>query len=169
MNQPEPWLRGPLPGVHPLLMPLFHAFQHAREELASETEGLTVEQLWARPFELTSLGFHIRHIGGGAERLGSYIRQQPLTPAQLAAITAESAPGAGRQALLQQMDTALAGLERYVRTIDPATLAQPRTVGRQQLPTSVIGLLTHIAEHTLRHTGQAVTTARLIRSMKKVC
>ena len=146
-------------------MPLFHALQHAREELAAETGGLTAEQFWQRPHGLTPLGFHIRHIGGAAERLGSYLREEPLTPAQLAALKAEMEPGADRLTLLEALDAALAGLESYVRCLDPATLADPRFVGRKQLPTSVIGLLTHIAEHTLRHVGQAVTTARLIRSL----
>lgn len=165
MIQPEPWLRGPLSGVHPLLTPLFHAFQHTREELDAATEGLTEEQLWARPYGLTALGFHIRHIGGAAERLGSYLRQEPLTATQLAALAAETEPGADRAALLAALEEALGKLEIFVRQLDPATLAEPRYVGRKQLPTSVIGLLTHIAEHSLRHVGQAVTTARLIRNL----
>ena len=166
MQQPEPWLRGPVPGVHSLLQPLIHAFQHTREEVAAETEGLTTEQLWARPYGLTPLGFHIRHIGGAAERLGSYIRQQPLTPEQLAAMSAETSSGADRAELLAALDQALGELEAYVRTLDAATLAEPRFVGRKQLPTSVIGLLTHIAEHSLRHVGQVVTTARLLCALQ---
>lgn len=134
--------------------------------MAAETEGLSPEQLWMRPHGLTPLGFHIRHIGGAAERLGAYIKQQPLTPEQLAALAGEADGGADRAELLAALDRSLAELEAYVRTIDPATLAEPRFVGRKQLPTSVIGLLTHIAEHSLRHVGQAVTTARLLRSLQ---
>jgi hypothetical protein len=48
-----------------------------------------------------------------------------------------------------------------LRTIDPPTLAEPRAVGRKQLPTTVIGLLIHIAEHTQRHVGQAIAAAKL--------
>jgi uncharacterized damage-inducible protein DinB len=51
--------------------------------------------------------------------------------------------------------------EAVVRAMDPATLGDARTVGRKRLPTTVIGLLTHIAEHTQRHVGQAIVTAKL--------
>ena len=165
VSKPEPWLRGAIAGIQPLLMPLFHAFEHTREDVAAATDGLTTEQLWARPHGLTPIGFHVRHIGGAAERLGSYLRGTSLSPAQLAALAAERAAGARREELLTALHQALGELEAYVRTIDPATLAEARAVGRQQLPTSVIGLLTHIAEHSLRHTGQVVTTAQLVRAL----
>ena len=164
VSKPEPWLRGAITGVHPLLMPIFHAFEHTREDLTAATSGLTAEELWARPYGLTPIGFHVRHIGGATERLGSYLRDVPLSPAQLAALAAEREAGAGREELLAALHGALGELEAYVRTINPATLAESRGVGRQQLPTSVIGLLTHIAEHALRHTGQAVTTAQVVRA-----
>jgi hypothetical protein len=51
-----------------------------------------------------------------------------------------------------------------VRALNPASLADPRQVGRKRLPTTVIGLLTHIAEHTQRHVGQAISAAKLARA-----
>jgi hypothetical protein len=54
--------------------------------------------------------------------------------------------------------------EETIRSIDPATLAEPRAVGRKRLPTTVIGLITHIAEHTQRHLGQAISAAKLARA-----
>mgnify|MGYP003340680609 FL=1 len=42
----EPWMRGPIPGVGPLVMPVFFSFQMVREDLARYTEGITQEQLW---------------------------------------------------------------------------------------------------------------------------
>ena len=47
------------------------------------------------------------------------------------------------------------------RAFDPARLAEPRTVGRRRLPTTAIGLLTHTAEHTQRHVGQAIAHERV--------
>jgi hypothetical protein len=49
-----------------------------------------------------------------------------------------------------------------VRAVDPATFAEARGVGRQGLPTTVVGLLIHCAEHTQRHAGQMVTTAKVV-------
>jgi uncharacterized damage-inducible protein DinB len=50
-----------------------------------------------------------------------------------------------------------------LRATDPATVLEPREVGRQKLPSNVLGLLFHAAEHTMRHVGQLVTTAKIVR------
>ena len=161
----EPWLSGPIPGVHPLLAPLFYSFAQAREELAACTEGLTSEQIWSRPHGLTPLGFHVRHAGGAVDRLGTYLRGQQLTQQQLDALKREIEPGAAREELLAQVEESLARCEQYVRSLAIENLTQPREVGRKKLPTTVHGLIVHIAEHTMRHVGQAVTTAKLIRAI----
>jgi uncharacterized damage-inducible protein DinB len=139
---------------------VLYAFRQAREDLALYTAGLTPNQLWARPHGFGSVGFHIRHIAGSTERLLSYLEQRALTPQQLAAIGREHDPGMHREELLTQLDQSLREAENIIRRIDPATLAEPRYVGRQRLPTTVIGLLTHIAEHTQRHIGQAISAAK---------
>lgn len=165
MALPEPWLRGPIPGVDPLVANLFYTFTQTREELAVHLEGLTAAQLWDRPAGLTaSAGFHIRHIGGAAERLGAYLRGQPLTAAQLAALAAEAEPGATPAELLAELDARLSALEAEVRRIGPESYREPRSVGRGKLPSTVIGLVVHIAEHTQRHLGQAITTAKIVRA-----
>ncbi len=162
---PEPWLRGPIPGIHPLTAPILYAFQQAREDLRRHTEGLTFEQLWARPHGFGSLGFHLRHIAGSTRRLMAYLEGRQLTEAEIAVVAREHEPaGATLEDLLSDLDRAFAQAEAVVRGIDPSTLAEPRQVGRMRLPTTVIGLLTHIAEHTQRHTGQAISAARLARS-----
>jgi uncharacterized damage-inducible protein DinB len=143
----EPWLRGPIPDVDPLTAPVLYAFIQAREDLARYTEKLTTEQLWDR-----NVGFHIRHIARSIDRLITYLKGQQLTPDQLG----EGEPGASRKELLAELDSAFKRAELVIR----ATLAEPREVGRKKLPTTVIGLLTHIAEHTQRHVGQAITGAR---------
>jgi hypothetical protein len=158
---PEPWLRGSKPGVHPLLAPILYSFEQAREDLRRWTEGFSTEQLWAAPHGLAPVGFQIRHIGGSVERFMTYAIGEQLTAAQLAELKVEMLPGASLAELLDQMNEKLAAAEAVVLNIDPAHLAEPREVGRLRLPTTVAGLLTHIAEHTQRHVGQAIVTAKL--------
>ena len=145
----EPWLRGPIPGVDPLTAPVLYAFTQAREDLARYTQGLTPDQLWT-----SGVGFHIRHVSRSTDRLMAYL--QGGLPEQLD----DGDAGASREELLAELDSALNRAEHVVRSIDPATLRDPRAVGRKRLPTTVIGLLTHMAEHTQRHVGQAITAAK---------
>ncbi len=160
---PEPWLRGPIEGVGPILMPVLHALAQAREDLHRGASGLGEEQIWSRPGGLTPLGFHLRHIAGSLDRLTAYLRGRQLTPDQMAFLRAESVPGAGGPELLREIDEAIDRTAHAIRGIDPGTLAEPRFVGRKRLPTSVIGLAIHLAEHTQRHVGQAITTCLLLR------
>lgn len=159
--QPEPWLRGPIEGVPSFAAPLFHSFQQAREDLARITESLTPHQLWHRPAGAAPVGFHIRHAGGAADRLCTYLEGRQLTEAQMERLRAEMNPGATREQLLAELDADFKRVEAVVAAMDPARLTDLRTVGRKLLPTTVIGLIVHIAEHTQRHTGQAITTARI--------
>jgi hypothetical protein len=164
-KQPEPWMRGPLAGIDPLVAPLFYSFTMARQDLAEFTEGLTPDQIWARPFGLNPVGREIRHIGGSVDRLVTYLEGRELSEAQLAELKAEFEPGASRADLLAALDAQLARAEQVLRSIDPKTFAEPRSVGRKKLPTTVIGLIVHIAEHTQRHVGQAVSAAKLARAV----
>jgi hypothetical protein len=160
---PEPWMRGPIEGVHPFLTPVLYSFQMAREDLEKCTAGLPAAGIWATPHGLTSVGFHILHIAGSTGRLTTYLQGTELTFAQLDALAAEKLPaGLSRDELLADLNRAFRDAEAVIRAIDPATLADARTVGRQRLPTTVIGLLTHIAEHTQRHVGQAISAAKLV-------
>jgi uncharacterized damage-inducible protein DinB len=164
-NLPEPWMRGEIPGVSALVAPVLYSFQQAREELAKHTEGLTAAQIWARPQGLGSVGFHLRHIAGSATRLMAYAQGRQLDDRELAELESEKLPsGPGREELLAEMDRAFRAAEVFVRSIDPHMLAERREVGRKRLPSTVIGLLTHAAEHTQRHVGQAICAARLART-----
>lgn len=162
---PEPWMRGALPGVHPLIAPLLYSFQMAGEDLAKYTEGLTPEQIWATPHGFGSVGFHLRHIAGSTDRLMTYVEGGQLSEAQIAVMKAEKGPGASREMLLAGLDAAFEKAEAVARSLDPAHLADARGVGRKQLPTTVIGLLVHIAEHTQRHVGQAISAAKWARTL----
>jgi uncharacterized damage-inducible protein DinB len=161
--QPEPWLRGPIEGIDPLRAPILYAFQQAREDLAHWTEGLD-HRIWFQPAGLAPLGFQLRHIAGSVDRLMTYVEGGQLTEVQLAALKTESEPSGTRDQLLAAISESFQNAERIVRALDPTTLCDPRAVGRKKLPTTVIGLLTHIAEHTQRHVGQAIVTSRVLSS-----
>ena len=160
-TQVETWMRGPLAGVNPLIAPVLFTFQQVIEDLNRHTEGLTTEQVWARPHGLTSLGFHIRHLGGAVERLPVYLAGGDLQERQLADLAMEAEPGESIDELLSELQRRLHEAEEVIRLIEPEMLAEPRTVGRMRLPTTVIGLLVHMAEHSQRHLGQAISAGKL--------
>ena len=160
----EPWLSGKLSGIHPALAPLLYSFEQALDDLDKWTGGLTDEQIWAKPLGLGSGGFQIKHIGGSCERLLTYAQGQQLTAEQLAAMKTEEQPGGTREQLLQELRGTFARLDRMVRSMDTNRLFEIREVGRKRLPTTVIGLLTHTAEHMQRHVGEAIITSKVVRA-----
>src|SRR5688572_8608671 len=164
--QPEPWLRGPLADVDPYLMPAAHALTHAGEDLERAVADVPPHALWTRPGGAASVGFHLRHIAGSIDRLLAYARGEALSDAQRAAARAEEEPGAPGDAddLLAGAQAAIAAALAQIRATPPATLLDVRGVGRAQLPSTVLGLLFHVAEHTQRHTGQLIATARAVRT-----
>lgn len=149
--------------MHPVLAPALYTFQQTREDLARHTKGISAGQVWARPHGLAPLGFHLRHIAGSVDRLTAYLEGRPLDAAQMGALAEEMEPGASLEELLADVDRVLLRAAEAIRAIDPATFAEPRWVGRKRLPTTVIGLVVHIAEHTQRHLGQAIGAAQLAR------
>ena len=164
-TQPEVWLRGPVPDVPALLQPVAHSLLQCREEIAAVVPPLTPDQLWARPSGAAPVGFHVRHAAGSLDRLFTYARGEQLSAAQREAFAAEAqadlSPDAGLR-LLAEFDAAVDRALEQLRATAETTLADPRYVGRARLPSTVIGLLFHGAEHTQRHAGQAVTTAKII-------
>jgi len=162
---PEAWLRGPIDGIDALLQPAAHALVQAREDLGRATAGISPANLWIRPNGAASLGFHLRHVAGSLDRLLTYARGAQLDDRQHAALKREAEPGTPPDEvapLLEQareaIDTALAQLRATRRE----ELLEPRAVGRKALPSTVLGLLFHAAEHTTRHVGQAITTAKIV-------
>lgn len=161
--QPEPWLRGSIEGVHPLAMPVFFSFAQVREDLAFHTAGLSREQVW-RNLAGVSLGFHLKHIAGSVDRLTTYITGCQLNETQLRALKSEHEPDADLDELLGLITDSLASSEAVLRGIDPEEIYDVRTVGRRNLPSTVLGLLVHLSEHTQRHLGQAIILAKLLRA-----
>lgn len=161
----EVWLRGPLTDVPPLLQPVAHALMQAREEVTTLMHNFSQPLLWERPAGVASAGFHLQHLSGVLDRLFTYARNEALSTEQLAALASEGKPDQTTltaQELVnlfsKQVDQALDQL----RHTDERTLTDFRGVGRAQLPSTVIGLLTHAAEHTMRHVGQLSVTIRVI-------
>jgi len=172
---PEYWLRGPVPGIPPLLQPAAHALLQSREEVNALMEGFPEAWLWDRPAGLASPGFHLQHLAGVLDRLFTYADDKALSQQQLEYLAAEGKPLAGQDAaegpapntlsrllehLNQQIDKSLRQLSR---TPEQA-LTEPRGVGRAKTPSTAGGLLFHAAEHTMRHTGQLLVTVRILRA-----
>ncbi len=162
----EVWLRGPLPDMPPLLQPIAHALMQAREEVNALMISFPDALLEVRPAGVASVGFHLQHLTGVLDRLFTYARGESLMPEQLTALSEEGKPTESSQSVSalvhtfnQQVDQALAQL----RTTDEQMLTQVRGVGRAQLPSTVMGLYVHAAEHTMRHLGQLLVTARIVR------
>jgi uncharacterized damage-inducible protein DinB len=166
MSQPEFWMRGvQVEGISPALQPVAHALLQAMEDVETAASGLPAEELWARPGGAASAGFHLRHLAGSLDRLTTYARGEPLTDAQLAALRGEQEPGAPADALLAHVRATIDRALDQLRATPDAALDEPRTVGRARLPSSVRGLLYHAGEHTSRHAGQVITTAKIVRGL----
>jgi hypothetical protein len=165
-TQPEPWLRGPVPGVPPLLQPVAHALLQALEDIRRVVTPLGNDALWARPGGAASVGFHVRHAAGALDRLFTYARGETLSRAQLAALKTETAREEQGNATAGELVAALeAQVERalvQLRDTLVDRLTEKREVGRAKLQSTVIGLLFHGAEHTQRHVGQTITTAKVV-------
>jgi hypothetical protein len=168
LNQPEVWMRGPIPEILPLLQPVAHSLLQSLEEVRAVVGPLSLADLWARPGGAASVGFHVRHAAGSLDRLFTYARGEGLSAEQRAFLDGEATPGLPpaqaadlSSAFEQQVERAL----QQLRTTPESTLLEVRGVGRLQLPTTVLGLLFHAAEHTQRHVGQIVTTVRIVRGL----
>jgi uncharacterized damage-inducible protein DinB len=165
MTKPEVWQRGPLPGVDPLLMPVAHALVQVQEDLRTLAATTAPDALWERPGGAASIAFHVRHIGGATDRLLTYARGATLSNQQREFLQTEADEPSPPPTLEQLVDETVRMLDvalAQVRATSADQLTAPRTLGRAALPTNVIGLLFHAAEHATRHAGQAITTARIL-------
>jgi uncharacterized damage-inducible protein DinB len=162
-SSPEVWLRGPLPDVIPELQPVAHSLLQVREEVM-EAGSVAPEQLWARPGGAASIGFHLMHLAGSLDRLLTYARGHALNSAQRAALAAEDRAETVLNAE-ELVTAALDAIDRalvQVRTTALCTLDESREVGRARLPSTVLGLLAHAAEHAQRHSAQIITMRKVI-------
>lgn len=167
MTLPEVWLRGPVAGVPDLLQPIAHALMQAGEENRRLLKDFPAQLLWFRPAGLASVGFHLQHTAGVVDRLFTYARGDSLSDEQLQALAREGQQPPTGGSLAQLLGAFDAQVERAVeqlRATSPDTLTEPRAVGRKRLPSTVMGLLFHAAEHVQRHSGQLLVTAKVVES-----
>lgn len=162
---PEVWLRGAVENIPSLLQPVAHALLQAREEVNELVKDFPDELLWIKPSGAASVGFNLQHLSGVIDRLFTYAKGKGLSEQQLTALKAEGDPQKTNataaefvDAFNRQLDAALKELQQ----IDEQKLTESRSVGRAQLPSTVMGLLFHAAEHTMRHLGQLIVTVKVV-------
>lgn len=157
----EPWMRGTWSELDPLRRGVLHALEMCEGDVERWAEGLSQEQMFAQPQGLPSVAFHLRHIARSLDRLLTYAQDRPLSEAQLAALETEADPGTAAE-VLKEFRAAVKDVKQRVVAIRADRYPELRGVGRKRLPTTVGGLLVHCAEHSQRHAGQMVTTAKLV-------
>jgi uncharacterized damage-inducible protein DinB len=162
----EPWLRGTLTEVDAVRRQVLHALESAGEDVERWCAGLSDAEMNARPFGVAAVAFHLRHIARSLDRLLTYAEGGQLSGTQMDALEGEMEAGAFAEVVMAEVRAGLGEAAQRVRMISPGSYEQPRGVGRKMLPTTVGGLMVHCAEHTQRHVGQAVTTAKVVAGMR---
>ncbi len=167
MDKLEVWQRGPINEIPDLLQPVAHALLQALEEVDELMSGFPDELLWQRPANVASPAFHLQHLAGVLDRVFTYARNEPLSAFQLQQLYDEDTPtqpGVSVQSLLVRFKSQVQIALLQIKSTDEAILKESRGVGRKQLPSTVIGLLVHAAEHTMRHVGQLSVTVKILKS-----
>lgn len=172
----EPWLRGTLTEVEPVRRAVLHALELAGEDVERWVSVLSDAEVFARPAGLPSVAFQLRHMARSLDRLLTYAEsgfltsvelregeRRVLSEEQMVALATEMDEVGTAAEVLQEFRVGLRRAMERVRAIDPKTFAEARGVGRKMLPTTVVGLLIHCAEHTQRHAGQMVTTVKALK------
>ncbi|MBZ5642127.1 MAG: DinB family protein [Acidobacteriia bacterium] len=165
-DQQEPWLRGTLtelPAVHRAVV---HALELAREDIDKWCGDLNDAEMNDGVSGIAPVAFHLKHIGGSMDRLLTYAEGLLLTAEQTAAMKSELESVTTAKEVFAELHEAFERSMQRIRALAAVNLEDARTVGRKQLPTSVGGLLVHVADHTQRHVGQAITTAKIVRAAR---
>jgi len=160
------WLQGPIDGVPTLLQPVAHALIEANEDIQALVPSLSIEAVWSRPGGAASVGYHVRHAMGSLDRLFTYARDEALNETQLATLAAEKSMDrttATPSELAADFSSAVGRALAQLRATSQADLLAPRVVGRAKATSNVIGILVHAGDHTYRHVGQAITTAKIVK------
>jgi uncharacterized damage-inducible protein DinB len=161
----EPWLRGTMTGIDPVIRAVLHALELAGEDAGRWAAPLSDAEMFARPAGLPSVAFQLRHMARSLDRLLTYAEGCQLTEAQLRELSGEMEESSTASEVLTEFHHGLSRAMDRIGALRSETFAEPRGVGRQQLPTTVAGLVIHCAEHTQRHSGQLVTTAKVVRAL----
>ena len=166
----EFWLSGPLAGIIPVLQPAAHAILQSQKEVHEAMQNFPEALLWQRPAGVASTAFHLQHLAGVLDRLFTYARGEQLSALQLEALQKEGKEDTNIHTddLLQQFNSQVSTAIEQLKNTKEESVFEIRYVGRKQIPSNVLGLLFHAAEHTQRHTGQLLVTARIVNSMEKL-
>lgn len=165
--QPEVWQRGPVAGIPPLLQPVAHALLQAREEVTKLMHGFPVRYVWQKPAGVASVGFHLQHLTGVLDRLFTYAKGEALSPIQRDWLSSEGKSFESEnpvQELVERFNSQVDQALEQLAITSENTLTDFRGIGRAQLPSTVLGLLFHAAEHTQRHVGQLFVTVRILHT-----
>ncbi len=162
----EPWLRGTHGEIRAAGRAVVHALELALDDLRKWTAGLTPAEMQAAPFGLTPMNTQLRHIAGSIDRILTYAEGQRLTEEQLQRQRSEESGSESPSELITAVEASIVGAFVRIRALAAQDLEQPRAVGRKQLPTSLGGALVHVADHTQRHVGQVVVTAKVLKALR---
>ncbi len=158
----EPWLQGTLTDLPVVQRALIHSLQMAQEDTAKWCSSLDDRELHARPFGLPSVAFQLRHIARSLDRFCTYAEGTPLNHRPTSSLASEMENNGTRESIFSELEASLENTRRRLDAIVRQPLDTPIAIGRKRLPTTLAGLLVHAAEHTQRHVGQAITTAKVI-------
>jgi uncharacterized damage-inducible protein DinB len=162
----EPWLRGTHADAPAVGRAVLHALDLALDDIAKWTGGLTDAEVHAQPLGLPSVAFHLRHIARSTDRILTYAEGNQLTSEQLAALKAEQSGEEALAALIAEVEVSFSNAADRIRVLATANFDTFRGVGHKQVPTTIGGALIHVADHTQRHTGQVVTTAKVLKALR---
>lgn len=164
-NQPEVWLRGKIPGIPDLLQPVAHALLQAREDVRVYLLDFPQRLIWQKPAGRASVGFHLQHVTGVVDRMLTYAAGKELSEAQFSALKKEGDPGSEENVeyLVAAFDQKVQEALEVLKNTPEESLTEFRSVGRKKLPSSVIGLLFHAAEHAQRHVGQLLVSISVLK------
>ena len=163
----EPWLRGTHTDVPAVSRAVLHALELAADDIAKWTDGLGDIEVHSQPLGLPPVAFHLKHIARSIDRILTYAEGAQLSPDQLAVLKTEQTGSETLAELLSELRVSLEGAASRVRALGNAEFNTFRGVGRKQLPTSIGGALIHVADHTQRHVGQVVTTAKVLKALRQ--
>lgn len=164
LKQPEYWMRGPVENIPVLLQPVAHTLLQSRDEVFETMQDFPTGLLWLKPAGMASPAFHMQHLTGVLDRLFTYARAEQLNEQQLFYLSSEGKENITitKDLLLGNFKLQVEAALKQLAVTDENTLTDFRGVGRKQLPSTVLGLLFHAAEHTMRHTGQLLVTANIL-------
>jgi len=165
-NSPEVWLRGPIEGIPDLLQPAAHALLQSSEEIAKYLDGFPEQLLWQKTSGRATVGFHLLHITGVLDRMMTYARGKKLSEEQFEFLNNEekAVTHMSSKKLIVAFEQKVSEALQYFTSLNESELTEARHVGRKKLPSTVIGLLFHAAEHSQRHVGQLLVTVSVLRN-----